>query len=465
MGLIDYVFKGRIEKLRRELERKIGSQVYAELLRNVQNRPVYFTDNVDSYVKEGYLFNPIVYSIVSFICQKCSAIPWNVYEVKNDKALSLYKSATKYDFNAKAVRTKALSVIEDHELSPLLVTPNPLQGWAEFFEQMVGFKLVTGNSYIQCIGPTAGNNAGLVKELWHIPTQVIHPVAGNRIEPVKGYKYMNNEGLIPEKEIIHLKYWTPEYYNGAFLLGLSPIRAGKRVVTKSNSSYDSFVSSFQNMGAFGIISGDSKTDDQMLTEQQAEAIEERFRRKTGPKNWGKPLITSAALKWQQIGMSPVDLNIIESDKMDLRTMCMVYHVPSELFGDAQNKTYSNTKEAGSAVYTNAILPELNAFRDAFNLKVKGRYEGKIFIDYDASMISELQDDLNYMAQALSSTWWLTPNEKRDMMSFGMDEKNALMDEYWIPMGLSPMTGMTVDDAAIDEAAKRLNIQDYEYESE
>ena len=39
------------------------------------------------------------------------------------------------------------------------------------------------------------------------------------------------------------------------------------------------------------------------------------------------------------------LAIIESDKMDLRTICNLFHVPSELFNDASNKTYSNTKEA------------------------------------------------------------------------------------------------------------------------
>jgi HK97 family phage portal protein len=198
----------------------------------------------------------------------------------------------------------------------------------------------------------------------------------------------------------------------------------------------------------------------MLTEEQAKKIEERFRRKTGPKNWGKPIITSAALKWQQMGMSPVDLNIIESDKMDLRSLCSVYHVPSELFNDASNKTYSNTKEAGSAVYTNAVLPALNQLRDAFNLFINPRYEGKVYVDYDASMISELQDDLNYMTQALSGAWWLTPNERRDMMNFGMDEKNTLMDEYWLPVGLSPITGAGIDDEAIEEAAKRLGINDY-----
>ena len=457
-GLAGRLFKGYLTKLEQDVRRSIGTEVNARILETVRNRPVYPPDNVESYINNGYLFNPIVYSIISFIAQKAGSIPWGVYEVKNEKALRLYKSANRYDFNTKAVRTKALVAIPDHELNSLFTRPNVLQGWADFFEQVVGFKLVTGNSYIHAIGPTGGVNAGLVKELWGIPSQIIKPIAGDQRHPVSGYQYLTSNSTIPAEQIIHLKYWTPEYYNGAFLYGLSPIRAGRRVVTKSNASFDSSVSSFQNQGAFGIISGGGEPE---LTEEQAEMIDLRLQKKVGgANNRGKNIVTSANLTWQQMGMSPVDLNIIESDRMDLRTLCNMFHVPSELFNDAANKTYSNTKEAGSAVYTNAVLPQCNQFRDAFNQFVYQRYQGKIYIDYDASMISELQDDLQAMTSALSNAWYLTPNEKRDIISFPADEKNPLMDDYWIPGGLTPMNSDVMDDEALNEEEKRLGLNDY-----
>lgn len=464
MGLIDIVagriFKGYFSKVEEILRKSIGTEVYAEILRVAQNRPVYPIDNVESYINNGYLFNPLVYSIVSFLAQKAGAIPWGVYEVKNDKALQLYKSSTRPDFNTKVMKTKALVQLPNHELNQVFITPNILQGWAEFFEQVVGFKLVTGNSYIHMIGPTAGNNAGSIKELWHIPTQIIKPIAGNAIQPVKGYKYLNSNSILPPEQILHLKYWTPEYYNGTFLIGLSPIRAAHRLVTKSNSSFDSSVSSFQNMGAMGILSPEKEVEE--FTEEQQDQLEERYRRKTGAKNAGKPLITSVPIKWQQIGMSPVDLNIIESDKMDLRSLCNIFHVPSELFNDASNKTYSNTKEAGSAVYTNAIIPALNQFRDTFNMVIKGRY-GNVYVDYDVSMISELQDDLQMMTTALQNAHWISYNERRDIMNFPAIENNPLCDEVFFPMGLTPLSMMNeepVSDEALNEAEKRLNLTDY-----
>ena len=454
MGLIEALGRRLFKSYITDLRRSIGSEVISEMLKMVRGRAIYPPDNVETYIDKGYLFNPVVYSIVSFIAQKAGAIPWGVYEIKNDKALHSYKSANSYNINTKIIKTKALVALPDHELNAIFMKPNILQGWAEFFEQVVGFKLVTGNSYIHMIGPTAGLNKGSIREMWNIPSQIIRPVAGDRMEPVRGYKYLASNDIILPESMIHLKYWTPEYFNGQNLVGLSPLRASLRLITKSNSSFDSSVGALQNQGAFGIISAEKDTD---LTEEQADMIESRLMEKVGgPANRGKNIVTSATLKWQQMGMSPVDLNIIESDRMDLRALCNVYHVPSELFNDAANKTYSNTKEAGSAVYTNAVLPALNQFRDALNQYISGKYPG-LYCDYDASMISELQDDLQLMTTALAGAWWLTPEERRDIMNFPADDTNPLLKDYWIPAGLVPMSASTVTDQQLEEEEKKFGL--------
>ena len=454
MSLTDWLGRKFLGSYIQEIRRSIGSEVMGEILKMVKGKAVYPADTVENYINHGYLFNPLVYSIVSFIAGKASSIPWGAYEIKDDKALRSYKSANSYNINTKIIKTKALVALPDHDLNKVFVKPNSLQGWAEFVEQVVGFKLVTGNSYIHVIGPTAGLNKGAIREMWNIPSQIIRPVAGDKMEPVRGYKYLTSDTLIPYDQVIHLKYWTPEYFNGQNLIGLSPIRASMRLVTKSNASFDSSVGAFQNQGAFGIISAEKETD---LTEEQADMIERRLREKVGgPANRGKNIVTSASLKWQQMGMSPVDLNIIESDRMDLRALCNVYHVPSELFNDAANKTYSNTKEAGSAVYTNAVLPALNQFRDALNQFILPRYPG-IYVDYDASMISELQDDLQLMTTALAGAWWITPEERRDIMNFPADDTNPLLKDYWIPAGLVPMSASTVTDQQLEEEEKKLGL--------
>jgi hypothetical protein len=47
-----------------------------------------------------------------------------------------------------------------------------------------------------------------------------------------------------------------------------------------------------------------------------------------------------------------------------------------------------------------------------------------------------------------------------MMNFGIDETNPLFDDYWVPMGLTPSSQPRMDDAALEEAEKRLRLSDY-----
>lgn len=458
--LTEKLFGSQIQKAIDERLKAQGTPVLGDVLRRVgDGRAAYIPDDHESYIKNGYLFNPDTYSIISFIAQKASNIPFSVYEVKNEKALQLYKSAgPEQTYMKRKMQKKAMNELPDHELQSLFVKPNEMQGWSDFIEQAIGFKLTTGNTFIHAIGPDNGANAGKITEMWILPTQAMNILAGSQVGMVRGYAMKTNPSLIiPPEQVIHLKYWTPEYVAGSFLWGLSPIRAARRVISRSNASYDSSVASFQNMGALGFVSSDSGPNDPGLTPEQAKIIEDTLASKTGPKNRGKYLVTSANLKWQQMGMSPVDLAILESDKVDLRKQCNIFHVPPELFGDSENKTYSNTKEAGRAVYTNAVIPALNQFRDMFNQHIAKRYGPKIYIDFDTSMLPEMQEDINTMITSLQGAWWLTGNERREMMVWPKDEQEAMMETYLIPMGLVPMTGYMPSDDELKTLSEKYGL--------
>ena len=319
-SVIERVFSKYFQKREEDLRKNIGSDFYDAILKRIgTGNPVYMGDNQESYIKDGYLFNPTVYSIVSFIAQKAATIPWGVYKIKDEKALSQFKSGSpELTVKKLLMQRKALEEVQDHELERIFKQPNPTQGWADYFEQVIGFKLVTGNGYIHCISPENGVNAGKIQELWNLASPLIEILAGDKMNPVKGYRMISEKNVtIPPEQIIHLKYWTPEFTGGQMLYGLSPIRAARRVVSKSNASYDASTAAFQNSGMIGFIAGDKGTNEPGLTNEQALAIQDKINTFTNPKNRGRIPVTSANLKWQQMGMSPVDLNMIESDKMDL----------------------------------------------------------------------------------------------------------------------------------------------------
>src|SRR5699024_653100 len=126
------------------------------------------------------------------------------------------------------------------------------------------------------------------------------------------------------------------------------IQAARGIVTQSNDTYKANSRALQNMGAEGMLSNEDETD---LTDQQISQLQKDLKaRGAGPENFKKILVNTAKWRWVRFGISPVDLNIIESMKMSLRDLCNVYGISSELLNDPDNKTNSNKKESRRALY-------------------------------------------------------------------------------------------------------------------
>jgi hypothetical protein len=88
------------------------------------------------------------------------------------------------------------------------------------------------------------------------------------------------------------------------------------------------------------------------------------------------------------------------------------------------------------------------------------YGDNICIEYDFSVIPELQEETDKVVDQMSKAWWLTPNEKRAAMSYAHDEDNPILDEYYIPANLIPASGSDIDFAdpqpLADEDSKKKN---------
>jgi len=66
------------------------------------------------------------------------------------------------------------------------------------------------------------------------------------------------------------------------------------------------------------------------------------------------------------------------------------------------------------------------------------------IDFDFSVIPELQEESDKVVEQMSKSWWLTPNEKRMAMSYGEVEDDESMNDYYIPANLLPINGVEND---------------------
>lgn len=421
------------------------------------DQPIAYDDNTKEYVEKGYVYNPDVYSVVNTITNACKGVKFTVYEVtdthKHQKYMRLPSEAKQFQLD-KVVRYKHQSLVEvpsDDFLAKVIERPNHLQGWGEFIESTIGFKLITGNTYIHGAKLENGANAGLIKELYVLPSQYMRIKAShNDDNHILGYVLELTSGMtsthsvkFEETEVMHLKYFNPDYDgDGSHLYGLSPLRAGARVVRQSNDSYTAQMAQLQNSGAMGILA----VEPDSMTEEQARQLERDYYRKyTGAFNRGKIVVAGANMDWKQIGLSPVDLNIIESQKMSLRDICNIYGINSALLNDPDNKVYNNVQEARKALYMEKVLPELDTFRDELNRWLTANYNevtGKnYYIDYDLESIPAIQKDMSEMINQIKDSWWITANEKRIAMGYDDD---PVMNQYFIPANFIPFGAPTED---------------------
>ena len=118
------------------------------------------------------------------------------------------------------------------------------------------------------------------------------------------------------------------------------------------------------------------------------------------------------------------------------------------------------KEAKKALYQNAEIPEMVKIREELNRWLVPRFGDNLYIDFDFTVIPELQEEMDKVVQQMSNAWWVTPNEKRQAMNYGIDEDNEVLNDYFIPSNLIPANSNDVD----FPEPKRIDVNlDYENE--
>ena len=411
-------------------------------------------ENDDTYINEGYRKNATIYSLINIITKAATTIPFQVYEIDNKADYKRYKAMTSglVDGNvlhkSEILKKRALVEIEDTELHMLLDRPNPMQSYSSFITEVIAFGKLTGNRYIYGIAPESGANAGKYKEMYVMPSQMMEIVSGGIMQPVKSYRIQyNGEVDIPAEQICHIKDFNP-YYDGtgSHLYGQSPLRAGLRSMTTNNEAVQTGVKYLQNQTARGVL----MSEEGDINEVQEQQLKDKFRSAhQGSNNAGDIIITPKKLSWVNFGLNASDVSLIEQYNASIKDLCNIYHVPVQMLNNTDASTYNNMKEAKKALYQNAVIPELCKIRDELNRWLAPQFGEKLCIDFDFSVIPELQEETEKVVSQMSQAWWLTPNEKRMAMNYGEDEESDILNDYYIPANLIPVKDNDVSDIEVD----------------
>lgn len=339
-------------------------------------------DNPGSYLTKGYSYNDIIYSIINLITDKIKAVNWGVYRESRN----------------------GLKPFEDERLQAVLDQPNPYTTFNELVAHHMAYKLLTGNAYLMAQRIEGGANEGVPAELWHLPADLVSMEITKGFPPrIVNYTIPAWRLTVGPESIIHSKEWNPRYdITGSQLYGQSPIKAAVNLLNRNNAAMLTSVQKYQNGGLEKIIFVDDDRFSGAETLTQAAALKAKILEYES--NGARVAASGYKVGSIDLGLSPVELAIIESEKWDLRRMCNIYGVPPQLLGDTEGSTYNNMKEAAKAMLTRVVIPLLNEFKNEFNKKLSGDWGGRvgIIIDYDQTAFSELEEDKNEQMK------WLLP---------------------------------------------------------
>lgn len=424
-----------------------GQKEFFDKVVQVQNEgTTYYKEAKDeNYIREGYQKNEAIYSIINLITRNAMMIPFKVYQVKNVNSQKDYTALTSgfqsegSFMKASLIKAQAFTEVTDSGILDVLQNPNPGESWSSFISNYIGFGKLTGNRYIYGVR----DGGGKVREMYLLPSQHVEIVSGGQFEPIKGYSVQVQKDKdidFTNEEVLHVKDFNPHFdFTGSNLYGQSPLLAGWRTLENNNQVIETSGKQMSEQMARGLLVAKEMDG---ISRGQAKQLDQALLRKMKSAN-GSVAITNQPMEWINFGLSAADMELINQYDVTMKGLCNLYGVPVVLMNNTESSSYNNIKEAKSFLFQNAVNPEMIKLRDELNRWLVPQYGKDLYLDFDFTVIPELQESVSALVAQLDKAWYVTGNEKRKALQYPEDTENEQMDEYFVPVNLMPIKDMEV----------------------
>lgn len=291
----------------------------------------------DRQTSSGFTINetaalgiPAVYACVRVLTEAIAALP-----------LLTYERAANGD-RERARNFSLFRLLHD--------APNPLMTSFELRELLVGHLCLRGNAYCYI-----ERDNGEIVALWPLhPDKVTVEISGREL--IYGHQNDGIEKMYSMADILHIRGLSADGIVGYSPLTLLRDSLGyAKAVGEYSSSY------FKNDASPGGILSTAATlgPDSQKSLRAAWAAGH-----SGKDNHHRVAILDNDLKWQSIGVSPQDSQLIESQKFSVVEIARVFRVPLNLVMDYERSTYSNVTEQNRSFLTHTLQPWLTRIEQA-----------------------------------------------------------------------------------------------------
>ncbi len=411
-------------KQKQEVKNYAPASATHYFLNNSYNDP---TISFELLAKGGYQRNPIAYRCIELISSCVASI--DVYL---------------YDVDSEGNRIE----IENHPIIKLLSNPNITQTKTKFIKELVANQLIGGSGFV--FNP---NIDAVPNFLYNLQPSDVKIISGNAVP--QAYEFGNRQKypvdqLTGKSAVLQLKNYSPTNY----WYGQSPLEACIYAIDAFNNALK-WNNSLLNVGCKpdGIITpkGDANyTQDQFL--ELVKSIKDNWE---GSNNSGGVKVLNG-FEWQQMSLTPKDMDFKESQIMAARYIANCFGVPSQMLNIPDSQTFSNYEMANLSFWQETVIPIAKDLYSSLgkwlNLFFKTEYQ--LMIDEDN--ISAL----NYNKTLLSERMRVevqagirTINEAR--FALGLEEKEGA-DDLLVSGSQMPLSAVVDTEISDEEQTQEVN---------
>jgi HK97 family phage portal protein len=344
-------------------------------------QPVWSPKDYKAFAEEGYMRNVVAYQAINRVAEAVSSVRWMAWRGKAE--------------------------LTESPLLDLIAKPNPQQGQAEYIQAKIGFLLISGNEYEERV--TVRNEPREIYTLRPDRMKIIPPSNGGEMTfrySVGNGKYRDfvADPITGKGDLHHTRLFNPlnDWY------GMSPIEAGAYSVDQHNESMSLMQALLQNSARpSGALVSETPLSDDNYNRLKAQ-MEDQYQ---GAKNAGRPMLLEGGVSWQAMGMSPKDMEILETKYSAARDVSLAFGVPAQLMGIPGDNTYSNYQEARLAFWEDTVIPLVERVADNWTNSL-GEAFGGLEVKPDYDHVPAIAEKKRVLWDMADKSMDLTINERR-----------------------------------------------------
>lgn len=345
-----------------------------------------------------------VWACVSLLVETISSLPLDVFRPDGDG-------------RTKAKGERLYTILHDR--------PNKRQTSQEFWEQIILNYTLRGNAYARI----DRDNRGEVLALWPLSSDQIEVIIADDGSLLYAYSFDQTTIIYTENDILHIRGMG----NGA--VGMSPLDYMKSSVGLAIDAQNHTRKTFRKDARRpGILMSDS-----VLNADQRAALKANFGDiATGN---GKELyILEAQFKFEPLGMTPGDIQLLETRKFAVQDLARWFGVPSVLINDTGETTSlgSSVQQIVDGFYKLKLRPQLRRIEQAIIQRVltpsQRAQQLSVEFNLDALLRASLKERMDLYARA-TQNGLKTRNECRKLEN---DKPMTGGDELTVQSNLIPI---------------------------